>query len=1050
MRSLKIFCVIVCILYGQCFIVTCYAQSYGSSFENITSKDGVTDRIINCIIQDVQGFIWIGSADGLTRYDGYTCVAYRHSENDQWSISDNEVNALCTDDEGTLWIGTRNGLNRYDARNDRFDIFLHDEKNKNSLSSNEIFALAKDNDGNIWIGTYGGGLDKITKVKSTSNKALYQFKHYKHTAGNNSISNDQIFSICFDDASRAWIGTSGGLNLLLPGSEKFIRFYHQDNNKTTISNNMVYKICADKNGAMWLCGKNMLDKITLSLTDPSRITVEHFLYKFSGETQADDWSINNCMVDKKGNVWVATNDEGLFKMKLSNNNEVISCEQFTGNSQISYSLASSNVYYLFEDRSGAIWIGTSKGVSKYIPEKSRFNEANLFDKVSLPQNRFVMALLSDKQNRFWFAYDADTLHVISKEKNKFSLNSISLISNQSNSGQINSLYQSAAGDIYIGTLLQGLFIIPASSQNIFYKTKWIRIDREKYSSLPSNNIYSIAEDKHGIIWIGTYKGLCSYNPKSKQLQPVYVSPKAVVFEYVIKALCFDDNNAMWMGTDNGLFLVKDGIIQQSFKNNPNDSNTISNNKITAIHFDRNKNIWIGTKGGLNFFDAANQKFKRYTVKNGLINDFIRSIKEDSRGNLWIATNHGLIKYDLIEKKFYTYETEDGLCSDEFMTNSAASDSSGIFYFGTNNGLVSFDPLNIHPNQYKPPVVITAVKVMNQPIESFGDSAILVKYRKEKKLVLHYNQNFFSFEFAALNYINSQKNQYAFMLEGVDHDWNYSGSQRFAGYTDIKPGNYTFKVKASNNDGIWNDIPVTIAVIIIPPWWQTWWFYSVCFVLASSLIYLVYRIRVKQILKLYKLRSSIAKDLHDDVGSALSSIALLSKIAEEEKINARLKPEEILFRIGNTSKKMIDLMDDIVWSVNPDNDRFSNMLVRMREYAAEMLEARNINFTFTINENIDAMKIPMQMRKDYFLIFKEAVNNLAKYSNCNKASVLIEHYNRSIITTIADDGNGFDETIIHSGNGLKNMRARADALKGKIEIHSAKDKGTIVTLIMPVT
>lgn len=300
----------------------------------------------------------------------------------------------------------------------------------------------------------------------------------------------------------------------------------------------------------------------------------------------------------------------------------------------------------------------------------------------------------------------------------------------------------------------------------------------------------------------------------------------------------------------------------------------------------------------------------------------------------------------------------------------------------------------------------------------------------------------------MNYINTQKNQYAYRLEGVDRDWNYSGTQRFAGYTDIKPGHYVFKVKASNNDGVWNNTPATIDVIIIPPWWQTWWFYSLCVVAACAIVYLIYRIRVKQILKMYNLRSGLAKDLHDDVGSALSSIALLSKIAQEEKINARLKPEEIFSRIGDTSKRMIDLMDDIVWSVNPDNDKFSNMLIRMREYAVEMLEAKNIDFTFKTNHDIDSLKIPMQMRKDYFLIFKEAVNNLAKYSECNRAEIFIELNNNYVITTITDNGKGFDEKIIHSGNGLKNMHERAHALKGKLEIHTAKDKGTIVTLIIP--
>jgi signal transduction histidine kinase len=259
----------------------------------------------------------------------------------------------------------------------------------------------------------------------------------------------------------------------------------------------------------------------------------------------------------------------------------------------------------------------------------------------------------------------------------------------------------------------------------------------------------------------------------------------------------------------------------------------------------------------------------------------------------------------------------------------------------------------------------------------------------------------------------------------------------------------FKVRGSNNDGIWNEQPVVIDVIITPPWWQTWWFFALCFVAACGIVYVVYRIRIQQVLKLYKLRSSIAKDLHDDVGSALSSIALLSNISQEAKAKARLEPEQIFSRIGDTSKRMIDLMDDIVWSVNPDNDRFSNMLVRMREYAVEMLESKDIDFNFRVPEEMDELRIPMQMRKDYFLIFKEAVNNLAKYSQCTKAEISIRKENKNIVTLISDNGKGFRLQDLNSGNGLKNMRQRATAIKAKIDIQSIEGHGTTISLYMPV-
>jgi len=273
-------------------------------------------------------------------------------------------------------------------------------------------------------------------------------------------------------------------------------------------------------------------------------------------------------------------------------------------------------------------------------------------------------------------------------------------------------------------------------------------------------------------------------------------------------------------------------------------------------------------------------------------------------------NSGLVKYDKKENKVYTYRTVDGLCSNQFQQNANCTDVNGIFYFGTNNGIVSFDPSKIKTNSFIPSVVITNVKIMNEDIFSPDDTLLSGTYKREHKILLNYNQNFFSFEFAALNYINPAANQYMYMLEGLDKQWNNAGTQRVAGYTDIKPGHYTFKVKGSNNDGVWNEVPAAIPVIILPPWWQTWWFYSLCAIFTAIIIYIIYRIRLKQILKLYKLRSSIAKDLHDDVGSALSSIALLSKIAQEEKINSRLKPDEIFSRIGDLLKSIIVLMEEI--------------------------------------------------------------------------------------------------------------------------------------------
>lgn len=1036
------------------FSVCSYCQYNGLEFESIPGEQGIADRYINAIIQDETGFIWIGSEDGLTKFDGYSSVVYRHKNNDPNSLADNEIYALCSDNEGALWIGTRNGLSRYDINNDRFENFFHDNNDPNSLAANEVFGLSKDLKGNIWIATYGGGLDMIEKKSAAGypSKYRYNFIHYRHNEeDSNSLSNDQAFAVCFDNRGNAWIATANGLNLYNLSQKKFTRFYHEPSNKNSIAHGSVYKIFVANDGSIWVCGKSMLDQITVQATNKSSsFQIKHYLPLITADKNLSGWNINAFLIDNDRNGWIATNDQGLIKFTLDKTGDVNSLEKITRDESSPYSLAGAVVYALCEDKSSVIWIGTEKGISKYIPSKARFNEASLANYKEVNLN--INALLTDSNNRLWLGYDSDTLMIIEKKNGKQVVQKIKLPGSFNDAAdQVNVMYKSSKGDIYIGTMRQGIFVLENGSNNLPGNKRWLHITRNKFPALPTTNIYSFAEDKKGMIWIGTYKGVCRYDPLKKQLDSIYISPGGkAISAYIIRSLCTDERNFLWCGTDDGLYVLNDNKLISTYKNNPADSNSLTNDRVSNIMMDHHKNIWVCTKAGISLFNRATNNFKRITSPKEFPQDAIKILQEDEPGNLWIGTNHGLVKFDSKENKVYHYDLADGLCSEEFQTNSVCEDAAGIFYFGTNKGIVSFDPGKISPNNFVPPVVITNTKTMTRDIFSLGDTSLINTYRREKKLVLHYDQNFFSFEFAALSYINSSANQYAYILEGVDRQWNNAGTQRFAGYTDIQPGHYTFKVKASNNDGVWNEVPVTIDVIIIPPWWQTWWFYTLSAMAFCSVVYIIYRIRLKQILKLYKLRSSIAKDLHDDVGSALSSIALLSRIAQEGKTNARLNPGEIFSRIGDTSKRMIDLMDDIVWSVNPDNDRFNNMLVRMREYAAEVLEAKNINFTFKISKDIDELKIPMQTRKDYFLIFKEAVNNLVKYAECSNASIFIERINHHIITTINDDGKGFDQNILHSGNGLKNMQQRAEVLKGKLEIETIPGKGTSVILSIPVT
>ncbi|MEO6133487.1 MAG: triple tyrosine motif-containing protein, partial [Saprospiraceae bacterium] len=315
--------------------------------------------------------------------------------------------------------------------------------------------------------------------------------------------------------------------------------------------------------------------------------------------------------------------------------------------------------------------------------------------------------------------------------------------------------------------------------------------------------------------------------------------------------------------------------------------------------------------------------------------------------------------------------------------------------------------------------------------------------------LSYKENMITFDFAALNFTNSILNQYAYKLEGFNEDWIHSGNKQSATFTNLDGGTYTFRVKAANNDGVWNEIGTEVVLIVDPPYWKTWWFYLLCVLFIAGVLYALYRFRINQILKLQHIRMRISRDLHDDIGSTLSSINMMSSMAGA--VNDSEKKSSDLFQtISSASRQALELMNDIVWSINPKNDKMEMIIIRMRQYASEMLEAAQIPFTIEMDDACKQIILPIEKRKDFYLIFKEAINNLAKYSNANKVDIRLHYVNRLLALLISDDGHGFDPSADQKGNGLKNMKARAEMLRGDLNISSKPGAGTTIALNIPVT
>ena len=368
----------------------------------------------------------------------------------------------------------------------------------------------------------------------------------------------------------------------------------------------------------------------------------------------------------------------------------------------------------------------------------------------------------------------------------------------------------------------------------------------------------------------------------------------------------------------------------------------------------------------------------------------------------------------------------------------------LIYFGTTNaGFFYFNPKDLKDNDFIPPVYITDFSLMNKQVNVNDSNSVLkIPIEFTKEIVLNYKQNILSFTFSALNFIHPEKNKYAYKLEEYNNNWIYTDdTKRFATYTNLDPGTYIFKVKASNNDGLWNETPTELKISITPPFWQTVWFKIFIALLIVGAAYLFYRYRIAQILLLQRIRNKIASDLHDDIGSTLNSISIFSEVAKKDSS----RRDHALNMIGESSRKIIESMSDIVWTINPENDSFDKIIFRMRSHAHNLLKAKKIDCTFRADESLNELKLKMEIRRNLYLIFKEALNNLVKYSNAARASVLVSHQNKSVTFIIRDDGVGFDSTIEHSGNGLSNMKQRAAEIGAMLLIESAASKGTSIEI-----
>jgi len=829
-----------------------FAQKKNIRFEHLSLEHGLSQNTIECILQDRQGFMWFGTQDGLNKYDGYKFTVYRHNPDHRTSLGANFVYSIFEDSAGILWIGTRGGgLNRFDKKQETFIRFLHQADNPHSISHNGVRSIFADSAGILWIGTDGGGLNKFDKKTG-------KFTRFKHQADNpHSLSRNNVWSIFADSVGTLWIGTSGGLNQFDRKQKTFNRFLHQVDNPRSLSHNEVRSIFEDSAGTLWIGTGGGLNRF-----DRKQETFTRFLYQADNPASLSHNEVRSIFEDSAGTLWIGTGG-GLNRFDRKQETFI----RFLHQADNPYSLSHNFVMSIHEDSGGNLWIGTLVGgINKFaINETFIHFQHQAYNPHSLSHN-FVMAIFEDSDDNLWIGTLGGGINKFARKEETFTHfqhqaeNPRSLSNNN-----VWSIFEDSDATLWIGT---------GNGLNKFNRKEEIFIHYQNQAdnpySISNNNVNSIFEDSDGTLWIGTGGGLNQFDRKQETFScfQYQVDNPYSLSHNNVRLIFEDSGDNLWIGSEGGglnKFDKKTGKFIR-FQHQADNPYSISNNFIRSIFEDSDGNLWIGTLGGgLNKFTRNEEKFTHFREKDGLANDIVYGILGDDNGNLWMSTNKGISKFNPKTGTFINYDEKDGLQSNEFNTGAFHKGKSGRMYFGGINGFNEFYPDRIKNNTYIPRVVITDFLLFNRPVPVAGhvtkedvqqktriqgrspkshrlELAQHINYTRE--ITLDYRDYIFALEFSVLNYRQPEKNQFAYKLEGFDKDWIETDyKNRRATYTNLPHREYTFRVKASNDDGIWNHQGTSIKITILPPFWKTLWFQSLVFFVILAAIYGLYRLRV---------------------------------------------------------------------------------------------------------------------------------------------------------------------------------------------------------------
>jgi len=1038
---------LVCIV----IVIVCHYQVFSQKsdvyFRNYTSEivrteQGLSQNSIRSIMQDSHGLMWFGTWDGLNRFNGLQFEIFRSDYSGKTGqLPNHTINAIYEAPNGIFWIGTDNGLTRFNPTTEKYRNYFHAPDNKESISNDTIKTIEADANGAIWIGTQNG----LNKLADTSGR----FVRYFHDPDDpHSLSNNTINDIFRDSKGDLWISTVHGLNKRITGYDSFFRIMAGSDKNTRIVQNNVR------------CVEELPEKKIMVGTQEGLS-----ILKLSGETimdiqpsgtnnQLKSGKITDICFDSKGKVWIATDGGGIY-FYYPDKDKIRSLDNVKNYRELNEDY----VNVIYEDQQGIIWIGYAwKGINKVVPSKFFFSHLNQ-NKGLLSNSVWSVAQLD--KNRFFIGTDngislyniKDQTFKAIKKEDGLSSEKIRAMKNDNN------------GSIWIGTMDKGLMRYDIEEQSFDY---FGNKKEGPFSMFHANPIWAFQKDFRGNLWVGTFNGLFVFDPDSlsKGVQSYYHKPgsEGSLSSNIIYGLYEDDHQNMWVSTYNGGLNKYDRpndrfVNYQYEEDNPN---SIATNKVFTINQGQNGFLWIGTMGGgLNKMNPYTGKFTHYKEKDGLPNNVVYDVIPDHSGYLWLSTNKGLSRFDPETEAFVNYDVKDGVQSYEFNMGAALKSKQGNIFFGGMNGFNAFHPSEIQQSEVDPDMVISQVNVYNESLPGM--------YFHGDTLNLNHNDNFFSLQFAALDYSNSVKLQYKYKLEKVSNEWiNTTADKNIAEFTNLSPGTYSFYLMGTNSDGVWSKSPLKLTIVIEPAWHQTKLFRvgSVLFLLA--LISFVINNRIRRI----KRNHNIEKQMFD-----LERKALRLQMNPHFIFNTLNSIQNFILTHNKTSaisylSKFSKVMRQVLYNSDKTFVPLSDEITMIKNYI-ELEQLRfnsTFDYSFSIDEDVEEELIAVPT-----MLIQPHVENAILHGIINlknrKGKLEIRFYFNTMnsIKCIVDD-NGIGRRAsgelrkisgnTHNSKGFSITKQRLEQINHSYSEslsvhyedkhdHEGNTKGTRVVIILPI-